>query len=77
MAEDSPQRPSGREPDGSNQDLWKYLTAGTQLAVTVGLFAALGWWVDQKMGWSPWGVLCLGTLGIAAGMYHFVKGALH
>jgi F0F1-type ATP synthase assembly protein I len=46
------------------------------LALTVALFVALGWWLDQHYGWSPWGVLVLGTLGVAAGMYHFIKDTL-
>jgi ATP synthase protein I len=69
------------EPDknksGSEQDLWRYVSLGTQLTGTVGVFVLLGWWLDNKYGWSPWGVLISGTLGVAAGMYHFVKDALH
>ena len=61
-------------PDG--QDLWRYLGVGTVLALTVALFVGVGWWLDQRYGCSPWGVLVLGTLGVAAGMYHFIKDAL-
>jgi len=62
--------------DLGQADLWKYVGLGGQLAVTVGLFVGVGWWLDQKFGWSPWAMITLGMLGIAAGMYHFVKDTL-
>jgi ATP synthase protein I len=61
---------------GGGQDLWKFVGAGTQLTVTVLLFVGLGYWLDQRYGWSPWGILSFGMLGVAAGLYHFVKDAL-
>ena len=81
MAEDRPPSPpdkpeQGRGATGGQQDLWKYLGSGSQLAVTVILFVGIGWWLDQRYGWSPWGTLILGMLGLAAGLYHFVKDAL-
>lgn len=79
MESDSPRQPEkeprkGAPPEG--QELWRYLGSGSVLALTVALFVALGWWLDQHYGWSPWGVLVLGTLGVAAGMYHFIKDTL-
>jgi F0F1-type ATP synthase assembly protein I len=70
---------NGRTPAGKSsgdQDLWRYLALGTQLAVTVGLFVGLGWWLDQKFGWSPWGLLVTATLGIGVAMYGFLKDAM-
>lgn len=61
---------------GAGRELWRYVGLGTQLAVTVAVFVGLGWWVDQRYGWSPWGMLVLSCLGLAAAMYHFVKDAL-
>ncbi len=72
-----PARQSTPKPPPSNQrDMWGYLGLGAQLAVTVLLFAGLGGWLDQRYGWSPWGLLTLGMLGVAAGLYHFLKDAL-
>jgi len=76
---DPPRHPEKEPRKGApadGQDLWRYLGLGTVLALTVALFVALGWWLDRRYGWSPWGVLVLGTLGVAAGLYHFVKDAL-
>ncbi|MGD0088735.1 MAG: AtpZ/AtpI family protein, partial [Planctomycetota bacterium] len=79
MGCDSPRRPE-KEPRGpppaGSQELWKYLGLGMQLALTVALFVWLGWWLDQHYGWSPWGTSVLGFLGVAAGLYHFLKDAM-
>ena len=79
MDSDSPRTPEKEPRKGlpeAPQELWKYLGLGTQLAFTVALFVGLGWWLDQHYGWSPWCVLVLGTLGVVAGMYQFIKDAL-
>ena len=37
--------------------------------VTLGVFMALGWWLDRRLGWSPW-LLCAGAaLGLTVGIY--------
>ena len=72
----APDKP--RPPGQSNgtQDLWHYIGLGTQLALTVLLFVGIGYWLDERFGWSPWGIISFGLFGIAAGLYHFVKDAL-
>ncbi len=52
---------------------WAYLNLGLQLAVTVSLFVALGYWLDGRYGWSPWCTLAGGILGSAAGLYFFIR----
>ena len=51
------------------------LGLGMQLALTVAVFAGAGWWLDAKLGWSPWGAAGLGLAGLALGLYQFVKDA--
>jgi F0F1-type ATP synthase assembly protein I len=46
------------------------------MAVGVTLGYAVGWWLDRKFGWSPWGVTVGSLLGVAAGMYLLIKEAL-
>ena len=58
------------------QSGWRYVGLGVQLAVTVAVFVWLGWWLDSRFGWSPWGMCVLGLLGVAAGLYHFLKDAM-
>lgn len=55
-------RPSGW------QEYARYSGLGLQLFVSIGLLAWLGWWVDERMGWSPFGLLVGVFLGFAAGL---------
>lgn len=55
---------------------WAYMNLGAVFAVTVGLFVLLGWWLDGKYGWAPWGTVGCGLLGVTAAMYHFLKETL-
>ncbi|MCW8129899.1 MAG: AtpZ/AtpI family protein [Planctomycetota bacterium] len=52
------------------------MNLGAVFAVTVGLFVLLGWWLDGKYGWAPWGTVGCGLLGVTAAMYHFLKETL-
>lgn len=52
------------------------MSSGLQFAVTAGGFAALGYWLDGRYGWSPWGTVGLSLAGVAAGMYYFIKETL-
>lgn len=61
-------------PPGFNA--FRFLGVGLQFAVTVGLFAWLGYWLDGKYGWTPWGVTIGSLFGVAAGSYHFLKEVL-
>ena len=73
MAE--PDSPRDDKP-GNNADLWRFFGSGIQLSVTVGLFALLGWWLDGRFGWTPWGLVICGSLGTLAALYHFLKDAM-
>lgn len=53
-----------------------YVGLGLNFAISLGLFTLLGYWLDLKLGTQPWFLLGLSTLGIAVGLYHFVKKAL-
>jgi hypothetical protein len=73
------QKPGQQKDDEKAQEvtgLWRFFGLGIQLAVTVALFAALGYWVDAKFGWAPWGLLVCSLVGVSAGMYHFLKAVL-
>jgi F0F1-type ATP synthase assembly protein I len=49
---------------------------GMETLVGVGLGAAVGYWLDKRYGWQPWGLLIGACLGLAAGMYLLFKEAL-
>ena len=67
-------------PNGSDRGFSKglrdaapLLGLGTTLAVTVLAGLGGGYWLDGRLGTRPWFLLLGGTLGLAAGLYHFLK----
>jgi len=62
----------------SEQDSnWSSLAGiGLQIGVGVGLGCLVGWWLDKKFGWSPWGIVVGSMLGLASGMYLMIKETL-
>lgn len=58
-----------RHPVGST----RALSAGMTLAVSVGLFAYAGLWLDDRFGTRPWLlILCVGC-GIVGGILHLIR----
>jgi ATP synthase protein I len=55
------------------QELAPYSSLGIQLAITIGLFALLGWWLDGKYDTKPVFTLICSLSGIAIGFYSFFK----
>jgi ATP synthase protein I len=55
------------------RELAPYLTIGTSFAASVLLGVGLGYWLDRKLGTSPWLLLAGSMLGLAAGFLQFVK----
>lgn len=55
------------------KELAPYLGLGTQLALTVGLFALLGSWLDKEYDTKPTLLLISSVMGIVIGFYHFFK----
>lgn len=57
----------------SYRDVAPYLGLGIQLAATIVICVFIGRWLDQVLNTSPW-VLVLGAfIGVAAGLYSFIK----
>jgi F0F1-type ATP synthase assembly protein I len=64
--------------DNSNRakiikELAPYMTLGIDFAITVSLFALLGYWLDGKYSTSPLWILILSFFGIAVGFYKFIR----
>ena len=64
-------KPSGRSGPGS--DYARYGGLGLQFAMTIAVFALGGWWLDGKLGWSPWLLLTGVFLGFFGGLISMVK----
>ena len=50
----------------SASDLGRYAGLGAQFAASIALLGALGWWLDGKLGTSPW-LLIAGVFAGAVG----------
>ncbi len=54
-----------------------YLAASTQLVAAVGVFTALGWWLDQKLGHRvPWLLMVGSVVGMIGGFVSFFRTVL-
>ena len=65
---------------GSNrkilQQLGPILNLGIELAVIMGVFGVIGWFLDNAFGTSPLLLVVLLVVGAAGGMYRFIRTAL-
>lgn len=41
----------------------------SEFTVTVGIFLALGWWLDGRLGTKPWLLLAGAAVGLTLGIY--------
>jgi ATP synthase protein I len=55
------------------KEVGPYLGTGVQLAATVVIMFFLGRWMDGLAGTEPLFTLLFALLGIAAGIYNFIK----
>ena len=54
------------------QNYAKYLGIGLQLAVTLLVFIFLGYFIDRKFGFLPWGTLAGALMGFVIGFYNLM-----
>ena len=60
----------------SLRELAPLLGLGIQFALLVLIGVGAGWWIDQRFGFAPWGILIGSVLGIAIAFYHFIRTVL-
>jgi F0F1-type ATP synthase assembly protein I len=65
----APEPGKGPPPNGP----WAALAVSMQLAASIGLGVAAGWWLDRHMDWAPWGVIAGVILGTTVGIYLVIK----
>jgi len=49
---------------------------GFQFALTVALFTVFGHVLDQKLGWSPWGVVVMVSVAVVGNLYLLIKESM-
>ena len=73
------QGPEPRKPESVGESYRKagpYLDASWQLAGSVGLWTAVGWFLDGRLGTKPWLLVAGSVLGMALGFYLFFRALL-
>ncbi|HVT89004.1 MAG TPA: AtpZ/AtpI family protein [Tepidisphaeraceae bacterium] len=63
-------------PDENDSNWGKFLGIGLEIAVGVGIGAVVGWWLDKRLAWTPWGLIVGTMIGLAGGMYLAIKEAM-
>lgn len=58
------------------QQLAPYMGLGMQLAAAMVVFGALGWWLDERFGTTPWLLVVGIVLGATGGMIHLIRTAI-
>jgi F0F1-type ATP synthase assembly protein I len=61
------------KPSPTQQGSARTLGAGLTLAVSVGLFAYGGLWLDARYGTKPWLLLLCVACGIVGGILHLIR----
>ena len=59
--------------DSDDANWGRYAGVGLEVAVGVGLGAAIGYWLDKRFDTRPWCLVCGSMLGLAGGMYLLIK----
>jgi F0F1-type ATP synthase assembly protein I len=65
----SPAGPPG--PFGT--DFGRYAGLGLQFGATITIFALGGWWLDERLGSSPWLLLVGVFAGFGGGLFSLVR----
>lgn len=58
------------------QQLAPFLSLGAQLAASVLVCAALGWWIDTRYATEPIGIVAGVVLGSVVGLTHFLRSVI-
>jgi F0F1-type ATP synthase assembly protein I len=66
----------GPRSKGSQAEYFKYAGVGIQFAGTFLAFGALGWWLDGKLGTTPWLMMAGILLGAAGAFWSLVRRVL-
>ncbi len=64
---------SARDRGRALREAGPYLGLGTTLAGTVLAGLGVGYWLDGRLGTSPWFMLVGGTLGVGAALLYFFR----
>jgi F0F1-type ATP synthase assembly protein I len=55
---------------------WRYAGLGLQFLGTTLLFVWMGYELDKRMGWTPWGMVSLAMLSVIGSLYLLIKDVI-
>jgi ATP synthase protein I len=76
MPEPEPDQRNSSSVAASYRKAGPYLDASWQLIGAVGLWTAVGYFLDRKLGTKPWLLVVGSLLGMALGFYLFFRALL-
>ncbi|MCA9525073.1 MAG: AtpZ/AtpI family protein [Myxococcales bacterium] len=51
----------------------RHASVGLEVGVAVAIGAGIGWWLDGRYGWAPWGLMVGTLVGVGAGIKALVR----
>lgn len=66
--------------DSSNKilkEVGPYLNLGYQIAITICLMTALGWWLDKTLDTKPYFIVGLSIFGVVAALVTFLRSVMN
>ncbi len=64
-----------QKPESVLRELGKYGALGLEMAISVVIGMAIGWWLDTKLGTAPWLMVVWIGFGFAAGIRSLWRSA--
>lgn len=64
--------PAGEDGGGGRPVAGELAEVGLRFATVLVLSALGGWWLDRRLGWTPWLTLLGTAAGFAAGFYWLI-----
>lgn len=64
-----------RGPLGINVEWARQYVVVLEFLGILAVGAGVGWWLDERYGWQPWGLLSGLLIGMAAGIYRMIRAS--
>ncbi len=73
MTPEKPTAPSDETPEGPFYALGRFAGIGIQFGAVISLFALAGYWLDERLGSRPWGLIVGVLLGFLGGTLSLMR----
>lgn len=74
--DESAKRRSASSGDAADSAQWHQMAGiGVEFVAAVGVFTAIGWYADKKLGTGPWLLIAGCGVGFVGGLWNMIKAA--